>query len=113
MRLSEEVFTRNGQPISSISCGMSDDDSKNVAALETLVIGHLADAYPQVKFVVFDTSGGRSCRTLIDHRQEKEHPQLIRQRSETLLDQRSDHRQEKEHPQLIRQRNEILSDQRR
>ena len=37
---------------------MSDDDSRNVAAIERLMREELSPAYPHVKFAVFDTGNG-------------------------------------------------------
>merc|ERR1719401_2629694 len=52
LAMAEEAFSQKGMPISSISFGMSDDDKKNVAAVEALMRDELSPAYPHVKFVV-------------------------------------------------------------
>lgn len=53
-----------GCKISSIAFGMSDDDAKNVQAIEELMRDELSPAYPDVKFVPFDTGSGQ-----VDRRQ--------------------------------------------
>lgn len=45
-----------------ISFGMSDDDAGNVHAIEAFMRDELSVAYPRVKFVMFDTGGGRILR---------------------------------------------------
>jgi len=62
LAIAEEAFSQKGREISSISFGMSDDDKKNVVAVEALMRDELSPAYPHVKFVVFDTGGGRTSR---------------------------------------------------
>ena len=41
-----------------LSIGFSDDDKKNVDAIKSFIENELLDRYPQVNFVVYDTSDG-------------------------------------------------------
>ena len=53
-----KVFSQKGKRIQGISFGMSDDDHKNVEAIDALMRDELSPLYRNVKFVVFDTGGG-------------------------------------------------------
>lgn len=57
--MSEEVFVQQGKKIGSISFGMSDDDHKNVEVVDALMRDELSPLYTRVKFVVFNTGGGK------------------------------------------------------
>lgn len=52
----------SGQRVSSIVVSMSDDDAKNVQAIDELMRDELSPAYPLVKFVVLDTGDRRATR---------------------------------------------------
>jgi len=55
----DDVFVRKGKTIATISFGMSDDDRKNVEVTDALMRDELSPLYANVKFVVYDTGGGK------------------------------------------------------
>lgn len=59
VNMSQNVFAQRGLKIASISFGMSDDDHKNVQAIDKLMRDELSPQYKNVKFVVFDTGGSQ------------------------------------------------------
>tara|TARA_B100000287_G_scaffold434812_1_gene500492 strand:+ start:2444 stop:3298 length:855 start_codon:yes stop_codon:yes gene_type:complete len=48
-----------------LSIGFSDDDKKNVEAIKSFIQDELLDEYPQVNFVVYDTSDGTKNKLII------------------------------------------------
>jgi len=74
MEMSQDIM-QNGNAIASISFGMSDDDRKNVEAVDAFMRDELSLAYARVKFVVFDTSlGTGKTRRLKPHISDPELP---------------------------------------
>lgn len=68
MDLSQVAFKERGTEIASVSFGMSDDDRKNVEAVDEFFRDELSQAFTRVKFVVFDTGvGGGRTRRLKPH----------------------------------------------
>eukprot|EP00929_Paragymnodinium_shiwhaense_P102535 TRINITY_DN6572_c0_g1_i1.p1 TRINITY_DN6572_c0_g1~~TRINITY_DN6572_c0_g1_i1.p1 ORF type:complete len:322 (-),score=41.15 TRINITY_DN6572_c0_g1_i1:212-1060(-) len=80
MEMSREVFSNKGTDVASISFGMSDDDRKNVDAVDNFMRDEMSVAYPGVKFKVFDTGvGGGKTRKLKSHRSDPDlYPVAVR-----------------------------------